>query len=44
MSPFYKAQVYVIFYIVGYVTFDLGCYVTQLCHIYEPFIELDIQL
>ena len=27
---------------VAYVTFDIGDYVTQLCHMYEPFIKHDI--
>lgn len=29
---------------VGYVTFAMGGYATQLCHIYESFIEHDIRL
>ena len=31
-----KAQIFVIFYIVYYVTFDMGGYVTQLCQIINP--------
>jgi hypothetical protein len=41
MPPFIK---YVIVDVVGYVTFNMGGYVTQIYHIYEPFIEHDIWL
>jgi hypothetical protein len=40
-ATLYKAQAYVKFDIVVDVTFDIGGYITQLCHIYEPFIELE---
>jgi hypothetical protein len=43
-ATLYKAQVYVIFDQVGYVTLYIGGYITQLSHVYEPFIEHDIRL
>jgi hypothetical protein len=39
MPPFIK-HMFVIFDIVGYITFNMGGYVTQLRHIYEPFIDI----